>query len=626
MTGIKRLFTLLVMGMIACAVWSQELLAYHVVGNVTYTSNGKTLPLVMNKKISMATVVNIPYNGKLELLDENGGKRIILKQPGKGTVKALCSSQNNSISKLTGKYISYVKKQLTKSGLASKQRYTDMATVTRRKDSIQSAKEEVGLFDSFSKEFDDFLGETQKEFDDFRDKCNQEYADFVRKSWKEFGAEPPVYMPKVPDVKPVIYNGDPADTILKDKKQFLEEKTIVQPLKDEDVAEQPKPLEEIEQQPVAPKDTAYSHMPFQFFNTDMQVRLDEEKRIYVGELKPDRIADMLEVLSTKEYDNLVYDCLKLRKEHKYCDWAYLLMLKSVADQFCGEGTNEAALMLGYLYYQSGYKMRFAMDSTKLYVLVASRHSIYDKYSYIIDGERYYPMDDVKGVIRICQAKYPKEKGLSLYIKEPQTFGNTEFVTREIKSERYPDIHFNVKIGNGIVKFYDTYPTSYVGDDFMTRWAMYAGTPLEEDIQKQIYPVLKDELKGLTPLQATSRLLNLVQTGLKYEYDEKVWGGDRAFFSEETLYYPYCDCEDRAILFTRLVRDLLGLDCVLIYYPGHLAAAVNFPGEETRGAYYNYGGKDYIVCDPTYINAGVGKQMTGLDTANAVLTPLLTSKE
>ena len=34
-----------------------------------------------------------------------------------------------------------------------------------------------------------------------------------------------------------------------------------------------------------------------------------------------------------------------------------------------------------------------------------------------------------------------------------------------------------------------------------------------------------------------------------------------------------NCEDRAILFTRIVRDLLGLKCILIYYPGHLASAV-----------------------------------------------------
>lgn len=37
-------------------------------------------------------------------------------------------------------------------------------------------------------------------------------------------------------------------------------------------------------------------------------------------------------------------------------------------------------------------------------------------------------------------------------------------------------------------------------------------------------------------------------GFVYEYDDKVWGGDSAFFAEESLYYPYYDCEGRFILF------------------------------------------------------------------------------
>ena len=96
--------------------------------------------------------------------------------------------------------------------------------------------------------------------------------------------------------------------------------------------------------------------------------------------------------------------------------------------------------------------------------------------------------------------------------------------------------------------------------------------------------------------------------------------DRAFFAEETLYYPYCDCEDRSILLTRLIRDLLGLDCVLIYYPGHLACAVNFTQKE-KGDYYMYNQKEYTVCDPTYINAPIGKQMPNFKDKEATVVPI-----
>lgn len=111
--------------------------------------------------------------------------------------------------------------------------------------------------------------------------------------------------------------------------------------------------------------------------------------------------------------------------------------------------------------------------------------------------------------------------------------------------------------------------------------------------------------------AVEQLLNWVQTAFIYEYDDKIWGKDRTFFPEETLYYPYSDCEDRAILFTRLVRDILGLECLLVYYPGHLASAVCF-NEETNGDHIILNGKKYTICDPTYINAPVGITMPGMD--------------
>lgn len=160
----------------------------------------------------------------------------------------------------------------------------------------------------------------------------------------------------------------------------------------------------------------------------------------------------------------------------------------------------------------------------------------------------------------------------------------------------------------------------VNDNFMTKWNMYAQTPLDDDVRTQVYPQLETVIKGMSKPMAVGRLLNLLQTGLKYEYDNKVWGRDRAFFAEETLYYPYCDCEDRAILLSRLIKDLLGLQTILVYYPGHLAMAVAF-NEYVNGDYISYQGKRFVICDPTYIGAPIGKTMPGMD--NSIATVILT---
>ncbi len=56
-----------------------------------------------------------------------------------------------------------------------------------------------------------------------------------------------------------------------------------------------------------------------------------------------------------------------------------------------------------------------------------------------------------------------------------------------------------------------------------------------------------------------------------------------------------------------MRELLGLDVVLLEYPNHLATAVRFstpPG----GDCVQVGNSIYTVCDPTYIGAGIGMAM------------------
>ena len=152
---------------------------------------------------------------------------------------------------------------------------------------------------------------------------------------------------------------------------------------------------------------------------------------------------------------------------------------------------------------------------------------------------------------------------------------------------------------------------------MTRWAMDANAPMAEEVTKELYPQMKAKLKGLSNLEAMERLLNWVQTGFEYKFDNEVWGDDRAFFGEETLFYPYCDCEDRSILLSHLVRELLGLDTVLIYYPGHLAMAVDL-AEASDGDYVLLDGRRFTVCDPTYIGARVGKTMPNMDNSQAKL--------
>ena len=253
------------------------------------------------------------------------------------------------------------------------------------------------------------------------------------------------------------------------------------------------------------------------------------------------------------------------------------------------------------------------------MLYASNHIIYGQSYYILDNNEYYVYGGDINQIKLCEAKYPNEQQLSLWINQEPMLADSPTDLRSLQSRRYNDWDFEVSVNKNLIDFYASYPSSIDGDNIMTRWAVNGNVPIQEEVKQMLYPQMKEKLFGLSEQEAVERLLNWVQTAFIYEYDDVVWGYDRAFFAEETLFYPYADCEDRSILLSRLVRDLLGLKTVLIYYPGHLAMAVRF-NMDVSGDYVELNGERYIVCDPTYIGARVVMTMPDMDnkTAKAIL--------
>ena len=498
---------------------AQSLVAYHVVGKVTYMVNGEIKPLVMSTKVDGNTRVNVPYGGKVEFLDEKNQKRIIIKTQGQGAVSQLIKAKGNSVMELSLKYVAYVKKQLSNSGLVSQKRYSDFATVTREIDSLDTGGQKPQ--NPFAARFGGFKSKIDQKFQSFRQECNKKYTDFVRQAWAKMGSEPPVIKPVEPNVKPEVYEALNALLDERQEKKATVAENIAPPV---DV-KQPEPVEPIKRVALSEEEKEICEMPFIFFGSEMTVHLDETKRIQIGDITPDRIADLLLRLSGTAYDNLLYDCLELRKKHNLCDWAYLLMLKEIADQFCGTDTNEAVLMMGYLYCQSGYKIRFASDNAgHLYLLVASDYVMYGKLSYDIDGDKFYPVQEAKPVLHVCQAKFPNESNLSLRISKAMQLDGTEADSRVIKSRAYPDMKMEVAVNRSLIDFYNTYPSAYTNNDKMTYWKVYAETPMNEEVKKQTYPKLRSYLQGLSEHEAVSRLLNFVQTGFEYEYDEVIWGG------------------------------------------------------------------------------------------------------
>ena len=377
------------------------------------------------------------------------------------------------------------------------------------------------------------------------------------------------------------------------------------------VPPQPKP-----QNPIVENKVSMATSDFDFYGTPMKVRWGNAEKFKLNGTSKKDISDAFLELTDKGYTNLVHDCLELRKEYKLCDWAYYKMLQNIAEKACGKGTNEAIFLQGVLLNQSGYQIRFALeDNTKLHIMSRMDGFPYDRGYLTADGKLFFLMDGCKAKnLTVCDAAYPGEQMMSLGIAEQPEFKKNLSDKRTVIS-RFVNVSADLQMNKNLMDFYTDYPTSYDGKDMMTRWAYYANTPVTAEVKDKVYPQLKQQIGNAPKLMAANMLLNWVQMGLTYAYDEKVWGHDRAFFAEESLFYPFCDCEDRSILFSHLIRDLLDLDVVLVYYPGHLYTAVCF-NEDVTGDYIMVNGRKFTVADPTYYNANVGKTMSKMDNSKA----------
>ncbi len=585
---------------------AQKLVVYSVTGGPQLvTASGKTA-IRPWQQLTMDATVNIPYDATLRLVDEANSKQYVIRTPGSDKVSNFISKSGNSASALTQRFLQYMKGQMTNGARLTAQEHSDVATVTRQV-AVATEPASNDPLAAFRREFESFRDAARKDFDTFRQQVNAQYAEFLKDCWATFGAQPPIPKPKIEDVKPIILPRQEEGRRIPTRPVPIQE--FVTPVLPEP---QPIPIQPI---PEDERTDVFEGVSLVFLGTPVKVRFEADSKIALASASPNAISEAWKQFSDPQYNNTLADCLHFRQDMHLGDWAYLQLLKAVADATMGKG-NASTLFMAYMYCQSGYQMRIAAtDDGEVLMLFACRHIIYNKAYFTLGGEYYYPFGQAPMQLSICDLPYPAERGLSLIISEPMAIDVAASPVRTMQSKRYHKMDVSVSVNRNLIDFYDGYPSSEIGGDVMTRWAMYANTPLSQQATSSLYPAIEADVRGLSTLDAVNHVLNFVQTSLVYEFDDKVWGGDRAFFAEETLFYPYADCEDRSILFTRIVRDVLKLKTVLIYYPGHLATAVNFP-DDVDGDYVVVGGERYTICDPTFIGAPVGRTMPQMDNASA----------
>lgn len=307
-----------------------------------------------------------------------------------------------------------------------------------------------------------------------------------------------------------------------------------------------------------------------------------------------------ELTGAQGFKDLRDDCLRIREELQLCDWGYLLLTEQIAYELYPSSKDNQALAACALLNLSGYDARLLSGNNHYYMLFHPSHYIQDMSYFPMGGKRYYIRSRGEKVPSglICDADFHKNPTpiRMLMDRYPHFLHNDlEAITYSSsaigapKGLDMPEVR--IVVNSSVQKFLADYP--------LVPWNLYGLAPVSEELQNTLFKVLKNEVAGLGELEAVNKLLKFHYRGFNYATDDEQFGREKPFFFDENFYYPQNDCEDRTILFARLVKDLLGLDVVYLKYPNHLAAGVCFSeGVNVKGPKVTVDGKIYVFCDPT----------------------------
>lgn len=476
---------------------------------------------------------------------------------------------------------------------------------------------------NIEKEFEDFEKQQQTEFEEFKNKADAEFETFLRETWEKYDAFAPVPAPVRPEPpKPVVFDKTkPALPPVAIKPGALKVPDVAAPgvgdkvpvdIKRPDlpaIVDKPAPGVYVPGKPYTPvlvelpvvkPGSTVRRTPIEFYGTSFEVATDVIDGLSLSGNSEGKVADAWKGLCKMDYEQLVKDCMTLKQEKQLSDWAYLLFTKQIGKQLYGENSkNEIVFLQMFLLNKSGYKVRLCKIDDELKLMIATAGTVYGTPYLTMSGNKYYVFEPTPGSsmgIYTYRQDFANAKNLvSLNIE-----GLPAFAMQEQDRTLTPSgstLKVQTVVNKNLIDFYYNYPKCDV--------VVHYKTPMSEELRTALYPQLKAAIAGKSQKDAANLLLNFVQTSFQYMTDGEQFGYEKPNFPDETFYYPYCDCEDRAMLYSTLVKDLMGLDAILLDYPNHIASAVRFTETIPGDNVVLDDGSEYLICDPTYIGAPIG---------------------
>ncbi len=449
--------------------------------------------------------------------------------------------------------------------------------------------------------FSRYVDKASDDFKAYNDSINREFARYLAEAWRDFDltlSEPPIKTP----VPLSVYTPEPASNPDKQPRPIIDAKPEPADAQEESIPNQsdPEPVSNFVERDI---------IEVSFYGSPVSVKKVVCSLPSLVAVDERSVAYYWTSLSRLPYRELVANVDDITRQLQLNDWGRYLAINMLFNTyFPGRSSSEQTVFAVFMLNQCGYRARIGRADRLLLPLIAFDcevfNSMYFNFGSEAGGIRYYVINTGHAELRSvesCRMEYAgalKSMDMSLPVApklSPCPVNRTLHTTRG---------EYSLQFDMAYARMLATYPC--------VDMRIYAEAAVSDSFVQGLGLSLKAAVEGLTQREATGVLLDVVQNGFGYKTDGEQFGYERWFFPEETIASQYCDCEDRSFLFIRLVRQLLGLDAVLIYYPGkHVATAVYFNEIESKDDCVSYAGKKYVICDPTYIGAPPGMEMPGL---------------
>ena len=294
------------------------------------------------------------------------------------------------------------------------------------------------------------------------------------------------------------------------------------------------------------------------------------------------------------------------RELKLDDWGCVALWRYVAQALQPDRKSEQNLLLWYFLVKSGYNVRLGYAGSDVHLFVAVKQQVFSTKFTKVGPQTYYAVlaadrGDSIGSFYTYEASYPAKLN-PLDIASASTGFTKPVEAQRALSFEYKGetIKLNVPYDRRLVQYLGSYPQS--------EFEVYFDTDGSRMLRQSLLAELKKHTAKMDEEDAINFLLAFVQKAFAYKTDEEQFGYEKYFFVEELFFFPYSDCEDRAVLFAWLAHELVGVKVVGLLYPGHMTTGVALKQVKPGFSTVEYQGARFIIADPTYIGASAGMAM------------------